>query len=58
VRVDAAAELLELSDIKIDSIAARVGFGTASRMSAMVRRECNATPSEVRQAARARRAAA
>jgi AraC-like DNA-binding protein len=58
VRVTAASELLELSDLKIESIAARVGFGSASRLSAMVRRERNATPSEVREAARARRDAA
>ena len=58
VRVDAAAELLELSDLKIESIASRVGFGTASRMSAMLRRERNTTASELREATRARRAAA
>jgi AraC-like DNA-binding protein len=58
VRIAAAQDLLELSDIKIESIALRVGFGSASRMSAMMRRERNATPSQVREAARARRAAA
>ena len=47
-RVAAAEELLRLSDLKIESIASRVGFGTASRMSAVLRRERSATAGMVR----------
>jgi AraC-like DNA-binding protein len=47
-RTHAASELLRMSELKIDAIAARVGFGTASRMSAALRREVGATASEIR----------
>ena len=47
-RVAAAEELLRMSDLKIESIASRVGFGTASRMSAVLRRELSATAGMVR----------
>src|SRR5262249_15290928 len=52
-RVAAAQELLTMSDLKIDAIAARVGFGTASRMSAALRRELGVTASELRARGRA-----
>jgi AraC-like DNA-binding protein len=48
VRVEAAEALLVHSDLKIDAIANQVGFGTASRMSAMLRRERNLTASALR----------
>jgi AraC-like DNA-binding protein len=47
-RVAAADELLRLSDVKIDAIAMRVGFGTTSRMSAALRRELGVTASALR----------
>ncbi len=47
-RVAAAEEMLRLSDVKIESIATRVGFGTSSRMSAALRRELSVTASELR----------
>ena len=47
-RVAAAGQLLRMTDLKMEAIAQRVGFGTASRMSAMLRRELSATPSMVR----------
>jgi AraC-like DNA-binding protein len=52
VRVTAAEALLVHSDLKIDSIANQVGFGTASRMSATLRRERNVTASALRARAR------
>jgi AraC-like DNA-binding protein len=48
VRVSTAADLLLHSDGKIDAIAVRVGLGTASRMSAVFRREVGLTPTELR----------
>lgn len=48
VRVAAAESLLIHSDLKIDAIAMKVGFGKASRMSAMLRRERNITASGLR----------
>jgi transcriptional regulator GlxA family with amidase domain len=48
VRIAAAEALLVLTDLKIDAIATQVGFGTASRMSASLRRERNLTASELR----------
>lgn len=51
-RVATAAELLRLSDLKIDAIAARVGLGTASRLTAALRRELGMTASELRVRAR------
>jgi AraC-like DNA-binding protein len=47
-RVAAAAELLKMSDIKIDAIARRLGFGTASRMSSVLRRDLGVSASELR----------
>jgi AraC-like DNA-binding protein len=47
-RVAAAAELLRLSDLKIEVIANRVGFCSASRASAAIRRELGVTASELR----------
>jgi AraC-like DNA-binding protein len=47
-RVGAAWELLRFSDLKIDAIAARVGLGTASRMSAVFRAEMGVTPTQFR----------
>lgn len=52
-RVTAAQALLVHSDLKIEAIAAKVGFGTASRMSATLRRELQVTASGLR--ARAQR---
>jgi AraC-like DNA-binding protein len=47
-RVDAAWQLLRFSDLKIDSIAVRVGFGSASRLSAIFRADLGMTPAELR----------
>ncbi|HET9992616.1 MAG TPA: helix-turn-helix transcriptional regulator [Kofleriaceae bacterium] len=49
-RIAVAEMLLVQTDRKIESIAAQVGFGTASRMSASLRRELNVTASELRAA--------
>jgi AraC-like DNA-binding protein len=54
-RVAAAEALLVHSDLKIDAIALRVGFGNASRMSATLRRELNTTASGLRARARVER---
>lgn len=48
LRIAAAEGLLAHSDLKIDAIANRLGFGTASRMSATLRRELNVTASGLR----------
>jgi AraC-like DNA-binding protein len=48
VRIATAEALLVHTDLKIDAIAIQVGFGTASRMSAMLRRAMNLTASELR----------
>jgi AraC-like DNA-binding protein len=48
MRIAAAESLLVHTDLKIDTIALRLGFGTASRMSAWLRRERNLTASELR----------
>jgi AraC-like DNA-binding protein len=53
VRIGAAEALLVHSDLKIEAIATQVGFGTASRMSAILRRELEVTASELRARARA-----
>jgi AraC-like DNA-binding protein len=47
-RVAAARDLLLMSDTKIEAVAARVGFGTASRLSAALRRELGVTATELR----------
>lgn len=47
-RVDAAEQLLLHSDLKVAAIAVRVGAGTSSRVSAMLRRERNVTATELR----------
>jgi AraC-like DNA-binding protein len=47
-RVAAAAELLRLGDLKIDVIAARVGFGSSARLNAALRRELGLSASEIR----------
>ena len=47
-RIAAAEVLLVHSDLKIDAIATQVGFGTASRMTASLRRELNVTASALR----------
>lgn len=52
MRVAAAETLLQHSDLKIEAIATQVGFGNASRMSATLRRERNATASMLRARAR------
>jgi AraC-like DNA-binding protein len=54
VRITAAEALLVHTDLKIDTIALQVGFGNASRMSALLRRAMNLTAGELR-AARATR---
>ncbi|MEP6864207.1 MAG: helix-turn-helix transcriptional regulator [Deltaproteobacteria bacterium] len=56
VRITAAEALLVHTDLKIDTIALEVGFGNASRMSALLRRAMNLTAGELRatRAARAR----
>jgi AraC-like DNA-binding protein len=56
-RVSAAQELIEHTEAKIDSIAARVGLGNASRLSATMRRELDLTPGQLRARARMRLAA-
>jgi AraC-like DNA-binding protein len=48
-RVAAAAELLNTTDAKIEAIALRVGFSSASRMSTAFRAELGLTPSQLRQ---------
>ena len=48
VRIATAESLLVQTDLKIEAIAIQVGFGTASRMSASLRRELNLTASELR----------
>jgi AraC-like DNA-binding protein len=48
-RVAAAVELLRATDAKIEAVAVRVGFSSASRMSAAFRVELGVTPSQVRQ---------
>jgi AraC-like DNA-binding protein len=53
-RVAAAEELLRNSDAKVDAIAERVGLGTGSRMSAVLRRERSLTASELRARARSK----
>lgn len=53
VRIDTAEALLVHTDLKIDAIALQVGFGTASRMSALLRRTLNRTASELRAERRA-----
>lgn len=55
LRVAAAEALLVHSDLKIDAVATRVGFGTASRMSATLRRELAVTASELRARSRGQR---
>jgi AraC-like DNA-binding protein len=47
-RVAAAGQLLLTTDAKIEAIAMRVGFSSASRMSAAFRVELQMTPSQVR----------
>jgi AraC-like DNA-binding protein len=47
-RVAAAVQLLNATDAKIEAIAARVGFSSASRMSAAFRQELGLTPSQIR----------
>lgn len=56
VRISVAESLLLHSDLKIDAIAVRVGFGNASRMSATLRRELNVTASGLRARVRGERA--
>jgi AraC-like DNA-binding protein len=58
VRVAAASELLVLIDAKVEDIARRVGFASASRMGAAFRRDLGVTPNAVRASGRARVAAA
>jgi AraC-like DNA-binding protein len=48
VRITAAEALLVHTDLKIDTIARQVGFGNASRMSALLRRAMNLTAGELR----------
>jgi AraC-like DNA-binding protein len=55
LRIAAARALLVDSDVKIEAVAAKVGFGTSSRMSAIFRRELAVTPSELRVRARLER---
>lgn len=52
VRVAAASELLRLGDGKLEAVAARVGFGTSSRMNEALRRELGLTARELRDRAR------
>jgi AraC-like DNA-binding protein len=54
VRIAAAEALLVHTDLKIDTIALQVGFGNASRMSALLRRAMNLTAGELRAARAAR----
>lgn len=51
-RISTAESLLVHTDLKIEAIATQVGFGTASRMSAYLRRELNVTATELRAARR------
>ena len=55
VRIATAERLLVDSDLKIQTIAAQVGLGTASRMSAALRRDRKMTASELRAALRRKR---
>jgi AraC-like DNA-binding protein len=55
VRISVAESLLIHSDLKIDAIALKVGFGSASRMSATLRRELNVTASALRARVRGER---
>jgi len=48
VRVATAEDLLRFSDMKIEAIASRVGYGTASRLTATLHRERSATATELR----------
>ena len=48
VRAIAADELLRLSDLKIEVIAARVGFGSSARLNAALRRELGASAAQIR----------
>ncbi len=48
MRIAAAEALLVHTDLKIDAIASRLGFGRASRLSAWLRRELAVTASELR----------
>jgi AraC-like DNA-binding protein len=48
VRIATAERLLVHSDLKIETIATQVGLGTASRMSAALRRDLQMTASELR----------
>lgn len=52
VRIATAERLLVHSDLKIQTIATQVGLGTASRMSATLRRDRKMTASELRAALR------
>jgi len=54
-RVALAEDLLRLSDLKVEAIASRVGLGTASRLSAVLRRELQVTPGMLRAEAQAKR---
>ncbi|HEX5059878.1 MAG TPA: helix-turn-helix transcriptional regulator [Kofleriaceae bacterium] len=54
VRLAAAEDLLFGTELKIDAIADRVGLGSASRMSALLRREHNLTPAALRARGRTR----
>jgi transcriptional regulator GlxA family with amidase domain len=47
-RIDAAWQLVKFSDLKIDAIAARVGFGNASRMGSIFRGEFGLTAAQLR----------
>ena len=51
-RIDRAAALLRTTDLSIDEIAFRVGFGSASQLSAHFRRRTGATPAAFRHATR------
>lgn len=52
-RLSTATELLGLSDLKIDAIANRLGFGTSTRLSAFLRRQVKLSARELRAARRA-----
>jgi len=58
LRIATAEELLELGDLKIEAIASRVGYRTASRLSATLVRERRATASTLRAAGHLRLARA
>lgn len=47
-RIAMAVQMLQTTDAKIDAIAERVGLGNGSRLSAVLRRELDLTPSAVR----------